>query len=280
MTHSISPLNSSPFTGSIPEHYDHYLGPMFFEPYAIDISGRFDPSAMQKVLEIGCGTGRVTRHLRRVLPDTASLIASDISPDMLEIAKEKLKGLNIEWQIIDAQQLPFDDLSIDLVVCCFAIMFFEDKSKALAEVFRVLKPGGMLLFTTWDKLEFMEASKVFRKIVSNYLTDPLPASYNLPFSFNDSDVIKEMLQTVGFSTITIESVEKISVSSTAKEAAIGLSRGGSLYNEIMSRNPEWIGEITATLEKELTEKYGASPMEAPMRAVVCQAFAPNIEKMV
>src|SRR5258706_10592417 len=98
-------LHSSPFTGSIPEHYDHYLGPMYFEPYAIDIVTRFDPSSMHKALELGCGTGRVTRQLRRVLLDNATLISSDFSPDMLVTAKEKLKGLNIEWQIINAQEL-------------------------------------------------------------------------------------------------------------------------------------------------------------------------------
>ena len=260
------------FSGSIPKHYDQYLGPMFFEPYAIDISERIDPSSVQFALELGCGTGRVTNHLLKVLPATSKLVASDISPDMLEIAKDKLKAFNIDWQIIDAQQLPFDDNSVDLVVCCFGYMFVQDKSKAFAEACRVLRPGGTLLLSTWDKLELNEASNVFRKIVKKYFGDTLPETYKLPFSMHDPLVIKDSLCEAGFSKINSEVVRKNSICATAKEATYGLVMGGSLYNEIIKRNPEWLGEISAIVEKELKEKYGAAPTVAPMQAIICQAW--------
>ena len=260
------------FSGSIPEHYDKYSGPVFFEPYAIEVSMLIDPSLLRVVLELGCGTGRVTRHLRSIIPATGRIIASDISEDMLVVAKEKLKKLDIDWQIIDARELPFNDNSIDLVVCCFGYMFVPDKLKAFAEAFRVLRPGGMLIFTTWDKLELNGASQVYRKTIKEYLKDALPESYNLPFSFNDPAIIKELLSGACFSTTIIESVEKMSVSPSSKEAAKGLTQGGSLYNEIMKRNPAWLPEITATVERKLTEKYGAEPMAAPMKALICRAW--------
>jgi len=267
------------FSGDIPEHYDRFLGPIFFEPYAIEVSNRIDPSKLHTVLEIGCGTGRVTRHLRNVLPESCVLIASDISPDMLEVAKKKWDAINrvptskeIDWRIIDAQDLPFDDESIDLVVSCFAYMFVEDKLKAFREVFRVLKKGSTFLFTTWDKLELNEASNVFRRIVKKYMGDTLPKTYSLPFAFNDHSEIRGYLEAAGFSNISIESVEKISTSPSAKEAAFGLTHGGALYHEIMNRNPAWIDEINAELEKELAEKFGEFPMEAPMRAVISEAM--------
>lgn len=260
------------FSGSIPHHYEQYLGPMFFEPYAIEVSKRIDTIAVQFALELCCGTGRVTRHLREVIPSTAKLIASDISPDMLAVAKEKLKTSNIDWQIIDAQDLPFDDNSVDLVVCCFGYMLVPDKSKAYAEAHRVLKPGGVLLFATWDKLEHNAASYVYRTVAKKYLTEPLPEIFKLPFSMNDDEEIKKDLQQTGFSKISIERVEKVSVSSTANEAAYGLAQGGVIYNEIVKRNPAWIEEIKETVEKELTEKFGAAPMKAPMRALITQAW--------
>ncbi len=260
------------FSGSVPNHYDQYMGPMFFEPYAIEVSNRIDPSSVGVALELASGTGRVTRHLRDVLPSTTKLIASDISPDMLAVAKEKLKAANIDWQIIDAQELPFDDDSIDLVVCCFGYMFVPDKSKAFAEVHRVLRPGGMFLFTTWDRLESVGASNVYRNIAKRYLEEPLPEFYNLPFSMNDEAAIKEMLREAGFSKISIGKVSKVSVSATAKEATEGLTQGGSSYNEIMSRNPASMEEIRALVEKELTLKFGEAPMVAPMSAVISQAW--------
>src|SRR5690349_13771287 len=118
------------FTGSIPQHYDQYQGPMFFEDYAIDVANRINVSSVNDVLELSCGTGRVTNHIRRVLHPTAKLTASDLSPDMLEVAKQKLRGANIEWQIIDFTKIPFADKSLDLLVCCFGYMFAENKEQA------------------------------------------------------------------------------------------------------------------------------------------------------
>lgn len=266
---SIHPFN---FSGSIPEHYDQFSGPLFFEPYAIEVASRIDSSSVELALELASGTGRVTRHLRNILPRKVKLIASDISTDMLAVAKEKLKSKNIEWQIIDAQELPFKDNSIDLVVCCFGFMFVPDKAKAFAEAFRVLRPGGMLIFTTWDKLESIGASQVYRTIAKRYLADPLPESYNLPFSMYDEADIRGLLQVAGFRQMLIEKVPHLSISPTARDAAHGLSQGGVIYNEIMKRNPAWIEEIKVLVEKELSEKYGAAPMVAPMSAVISQAW--------
>jgi len=259
------------FSGSVPQHYDQYLGPMYFEPYAIEIAERIDPSSVQVALEIACGTGRVTRHLYKVILPASKLIASDISPDMLAVAKEKLKTLNIDWQIIDARELPFTDNSLDLIVCCFGYMFVPDRPKAYAEAYRALRPGGMLLFSTWDQLELNAASYIHRKIVKKYLEEPLPEMYNLPFSMNDDHEITESLQLAGFSEITVERVDKAAVSSTAKEAAYGLVQGGSIYNEIMKRNPAWVEDIKAIVEKELADRFGAAPMIAPMRALITKA---------
>lgn len=253
-------------------HYDQCLGPMYFEPYAIEVSKRIEPSAVSIALEIACGTGRVTRHLRQGIPASAKLIASDISPDMLAVAKEKLKDLNIDWQIIDAQQLPFGDNSIDLVVCCFGYMFVPDKPKAFAEVYRVLKPGGMFLFVTWDKLEQNAASYAYRTITEKHLKERLPESCNLSVSMNDEMAIRPLLHDAGFSTIKIEKVKQFSVTRTAKEAVNALTQGGGVYDEIMKRNPAVINEIRTELEGELSEKFGAAPMKAPISAVFSQAW--------
>ncbi|MEO8402988.1 MAG: methyltransferase domain-containing protein [Chitinophagaceae bacterium] len=253
-------------------HYDQFFGPLYFEPYALEVAKRIDPALFSIVLEIAAGTGRVTRHIReRILP-SAKLIASDIDEGMLAVAKKKLSDLDIDWQHIDAQQLPFSDNSIDLVVCCFGYMFVPDKPKAFAEVYRVLKPGGLFLFTTWDKLENNAASYISRSIAKKYLEEPLSESFNLATSMSDEAVITTLLQNAGFAKISIEQVRLLSATPTAKDAADGFVEGGGIYEEIKKRNPALIDEIKIKLEKELAEKFGAAPMIAPISAVISQAW--------
>ena len=267
-----SKVASPNLQGEAATHYDQFFGPLFFEPYAIEVVKRIDPVPASIILEIAAGTGRVTRHIRERIPRSAKLIASDISEEMLAVAKKKLSHLDIDWQNIDAQQLPFSDNSIDLVVCCFGYMFVPHKPKAFAEVYRVLKPGGAFLFTTWDKLENNAASYTSRNIAKKYFEGPLPESYNLATSMNDEAEITSLLRDVEFGKISVEQVKLFSVSPSAKEAANGFVEGGGIYEEIKKRNPDSIAEIKIKVEKELTEKFGAAPMIAPISAIISQAW--------
>jgi ubiquinone/menaquinone biosynthesis C-methylase UbiE len=273
MNDTSNAIPSVDISGDAAARYDRFFGPLFFEPYAIEVVKRIDPASINIALEIAAGTGRVTRHIRERIPVPAKVIASDISEDMLGEAKKQLGHLNIEWKNIDAQQLPFSDNSIDLVVCCFAYMFVPDRPKALTEAYRVLRPGGMFLFTTWDKLEQNAISYIARSIAKEYLEAPLPESYNLATSMSDETVIGQLLQGAGFTKMTIEKVKQFSVSPSAKEAAYSLVEGGGLiYEEIKKRNPAWIAEIKIKVEKELAEKFGAAPMIAPISALISKAW--------
>jgi len=111
------------FTGSIPAAYDRYLGPLLFEPYAAELVDRLGSVPMASVLELAAGTGILTERLRRAMPATAALTATDLNEPMLGIAQAKLPELGITWQTADAQDLPFPDASFDLVACQFGFLF-------------------------------------------------------------------------------------------------------------------------------------------------------------
>lgn len=260
------------FSGSVARNYDEYFGPIFFEPYARDVGNQFDSDHVKVALEIGCGTGRVTRHLRQSLRASSRLIASDISDDMLTIAKEKVNDPAIAWSVVDGQDLPFEDNSIDLIVCYFGYMVIPDKARAFSEAQRVLRKDGMLLMVTWDKLEHNGASYTFRKIVDEYLGDSLPESYKLPFSMYEAGSITEMLHRAGFVKVSVETVTKQTEAESASQAACGMTTGGPLYLEIIKRNPSWADEITLRVERELSIKYGDAPMRAPMSAILTRAW--------
>ena len=262
------------FTGSIPKNYDSILGPMFFEDYAIDLVSRIDSRRIRNALELCCGTGRVTRHLKKALSPSANLIASDISPDMIAVAKQNV-NYGVDWKIIDAQQIPLEDNQVDLVICSFGYMFMQDVVAAFKEAFRVLRPGGQFLFSTWDKLEQNGASNVHRKIIKKHFGDTLPSTYRLPFSMDDPALLETQLRQAGFSSIEVSHVKKNTFCATAKEAARGLVEGSSIYNDIMKTNPTWVNEIKAEVERELSSAYGSAPMVAPMSAFVSEALKIN-----
>src|SRR3954466_14058716 len=122
------------FAGSIPEAYDRYLGPVFFQPYGEDLAARLTVPEKGAVLELACGTGIVTRILRNRLPETIRLVATDLNQPMIENATRKFSVDDaIEWKQADASRLVFDDHAFDAVVCQFGFMFFPDKALSARE---------------------------------------------------------------------------------------------------------------------------------------------------
>lgn len=103
--------------------------------------------AEARVLDVATGTGRLPVALLTQPAFRGRIVALDISPKMLEQAQAKLSGHadRVEWMRHDAQHLPFEDASFDVVTCLEAIEFFPRPLEAVAELARVLKPGGLLM---------------------------------------------------------------------------------------------------------------------------------------
>ncbi len=260
------------FSGGVPANYDKYLGPLFFEPYALNLVQRIKESDVQKVLETACGTGRVTKHLRKTVSSFAELIATDLNPGMIEVAKQILPAGDIQFQVADANQLPFEDNTFDLVVCQFGFMFVPDKPKAFSEAFRVLKPQGKLLFNTWDKIENNPLSNTVKNVVADYFPGSNAADfYKIPYSMCEKKDIEHLLQEAGFTKINMELVTKEGISASAADSAKGLILGTPIFkdiNEIDSSAPE---KLVALAEKKITELYGNNPSKSELNAWVIEA---------
>src|SRR5882757_3451475 len=140
------------FGGKISQNYEDYLGSFLFEPYAVDLADRLNWTGVSQILELACGSGRLTRHIAEQLPPTAEFTATDLNADMINVARSKITADRVMWAPADMLNLPFEGESFDLVVCQFAIMLVPDQLKALSEIFRILKPGGKVMFSTWTDL--------------------------------------------------------------------------------------------------------------------------------
>ena len=172
------------FAGDIPANYDSGLGPHLFVDYAADLARRATAAKPGRVLELAAGTGIVTRMLRDALPDSTHLVASDLNPPMLEMARQKFSAdEKVEFQPADATALPFADGAFDTLVCQFGVMFFPDKDKSYREAYRVLASGGRYHFNVWDSFEFNPFARIahdHRPLLRAWRADLLHGSLWLP----------------------------------------------------------------------------------------------------
>ena len=125
-----------------------------FEPELADAVSRYALGAGARVLDSPCGDGFYTnlfaRHMR-----TGTLVAADLSPAYLEHARASVRGgtqgPEVRFQEADAYNLPFEDNSFDLVWCAQSMISLDDSQRAVAEMARVLKPGGRLAVLETDE---------------------------------------------------------------------------------------------------------------------------------
>jgi ubiquinone/menaquinone biosynthesis C-methylase UbiE len=123
-------------------HYDREMG--FWEKTLFgDARGWICSQAEGRVLEVAIGTGLNLP----LYPGGVAVTGIDLSPAMLEIARVRAEelGVAVELREADAHALPFVDGSFDTAVCTFSLCNIPDERRALAEMHRVLKPGGLLL---------------------------------------------------------------------------------------------------------------------------------------
>ena len=256
------------FVGSIPANYDAGLGPHLFVDYADDLSARVAALRPESVLELAAGTGIVTRKLRDALPAEAKLVASDLNPPMLEVAKAKFRvDETIAFKQVDATNVDFADVSFDLVTCQFGVMFFPDKNRSYSEVRRVLRPGGSYIFNVWDSWDANPFARVTHEAVEKFFPGDPPNFYRVPFSYHDADEIKESVSRAGFSRVNVEYLSLRSKILSAVGFAQGLVFGNPMYEEIVNRggDPEEVRAAVATaIERELGE-------DMPLQALVVHA---------
>ncbi len=111
------------------------------------------------VLDVGCGTGSLTFTLAKV-PDLAAISAIDYSPVFVETAKRRNTDPRITIQQADACALPFKDDAFDGALALLVLHFVPEAGKAVAEMRRVVRPGGVVAAVVWDHLGGMPGMRM------------------------------------------------------------------------------------------------------------------------
>ncbi len=194
------------FKHSTPELYDRYMGPLLFAPYAEHVAKRVASLRPGRVLETAAGTGIVTRTVSEALSGV-EIIATDINPAVVEFAEQQFQSESVTFQVADAQQLPFEDESFDLVLCLFGIMFFPDKVRANAEARRVLRSGGRYVLVTFNQLDLNPVPKAAGEAVATLFPEDPRYMERGPFSYSNPALVEEHLRSAGFQQTGVETVE-------------------------------------------------------------------------
>ena len=264
-----SPRTDRVFAGSIPQLYQQYLVPLIFEPYAADLASCVALHQPIGVLEIAAGTGVVTRHLARMLPEEVSIVATDLNQPMLDEAAAIGTSRAVEWRQADAMQLPFPDASFDAVVCQFGVMFFPDKAKAFSEARRVLRPGGHFIFNVWDRIEENEfADTVTRALATLFPEDPPRFMARVPHGYHDVAVVAADLACGGFTSPAFSSLTARSRATSPSIPPIAYCQATPLRSELETRGSSCLDDATAAATAAITSRFGPGAVDGKIQAYI------------
>jgi SAM-dependent methyltransferase len=151
-------------------------------------------------------------------------------------------------------------------------MFFPDKPTAYREAFRVLKPGGRLLFSVWDRIETNDLSFIVHKTVMKlYPDDPPMFMERTPMGYHDIGKIRADLAAAGFVEATVDTRKMSCHTPSARHPALGLIQGSPLGAEIAARDPSGLDKAVEAATQAITERFGPGPIEASMQAHIVTA---------
>lgn len=193
--------------GSAPELYERYLVPAITSVWASDLIERARPAAADRVLDIACGTGAVTRLAAQ--RTTGRVVGLDYNRGMLAVARSvRTTGAAIEWTEGSALSLPFVEGSFDLVLCQLGLQFFPDRPLALREMHRVLAHRGRVALSVYSPIERTPAAHAFVRALDERLGPDASKIKRGEHLFADPRQVEALLTDAGFAQVDVSTVTK------------------------------------------------------------------------
>jgi SAM-dependent methyltransferase len=220
------------------------------------------------ILETAAGTGVVTRAMAARLPASVDITATDLNQAMLDRAADIELTRPVKWRQADATKLPFADETFDTVVCQFGAMFFPDKPAAFAEARRVLRAGGTVVFSVWDRIEDNEFAETVNDCLGHVFPDDPPTFMRrTPHGYFDCGQIARDLQQAGFrGTAQVTTEAARSFAPSPHEPAVAFCQGTPIRNEIEARDATRLDMATQVAAVALRRRFGHGPIEGKMQA--------------
>jgi SAM-dependent methyltransferase len=182
-------------------NYDERAGRMTTEAVQ-PLLDAVDAEPGMRLLDVCCGPGYLSAE---AMARGLSVIGIDIAPGMVDLARRRV--VDAEFRIGDAEALEFGNETFDAVVCAFGLLHLAEPERAIAEAFRVLRPGGSYAFTVWDGPEKAAFLGLGMRAIQAHADMSVPLPPGPPtFQMADRSFSRTTLGRVGFRDVFIRDI--------------------------------------------------------------------------
>ena len=257
--------------------YDEILVPRMFTPWGNLLLDTVGVDAANIALDVACGPGSVTRLLSERVGPTGRVTGADLSPAMLEIARERgtpSEGGAIDWVECSADALQVDDHVFDVVVCQQGLQFFPDKPAALREMHRAARHGARLGIACWAPIEDSPKFAAMARALDRYLGADVGAKYRAgPFGLTDGDELARLVKEAGFRDVRVERLTLPVTFDDAIAQLITMAEFMPVADELHALDDAQEEEFVRVLEGELGDLLVGDAVTADTTTHVALALA-------
>ncbi len=261
--------------GNAAELYERHLVRTMTGMWAADLVARVGLRDGERVLDVACGTGVVARTAAERVGETGSVAGLDINAAMLAVARSSAQDARLPIDFVQgsALQLPFDDASRDVVLCQLGLQFFPDRSRAVAEMHRVLAPGGRLGLSVFGPIEHNPATFALAQSLDHHLGTAASQTKRAEHVLGYSTLVEKLVTGAGFRDVTITTETKLVRFSSAEEYVhvqlTATPLAGLLADQLARRG--MTDKITATVAEALRPYAADGGLEFPQEVHVLLA---------
>jgi ubiquinone/menaquinone biosynthesis C-methylase UbiE len=201
---STTAVSFTQYGGNAAENYERYFVPTIGTPFASALLEAAGLYPGERVLDVACGTGVVTRLAAAQVGPNGAVTGLDINPGMLAVARSiPWSGAPIEWHEASAESLPFADGSFDIVLSSLGLQFVPDKASALREMRRVLIPDARLAIATVGPTP--QPFAILEQALARYVRPEAAAFMRVVFSLHEPQELEKLTNDAGFREVEIRS---------------------------------------------------------------------------
>jgi SAM-dependent methyltransferase len=255
--------------GNAAEVYQRQLVPAIFAPWAPLVLDLAAPAAGERVLDVACGTGVVARTAARRAGPDGQVVGLDLNPGMLAVAAGlPVQGAAVGWVRGDAGRLPFAGGRFGVVCCQLGLQYVPDRPAALAELARVLAPGGRLAVMVWGAIGHSPGFALLAEALDRHVGQAAGAIMRAPFGMDDEEALRGLVAGAGLRDVTVDRRAGTVRFASVREFLLAQGSGSPLAAPLGAAGPDARAGLLAELETALAPWQGAGGFAFPIQALL------------